>query len=104
MRNIIIFLIAIFMSCTASAYVMGGSNLGFTGYPEFSDMEPNLPFGDDQFAMENYRREVANYVDKAKQYVDNSNSDIQRIKEAQQEAIDKANRVVEEYNRKVRGY
>ncbi|EPY1262782.1 hypothetical protein [Klebsiella pneumoniae] len=89
---------------SASAIVMGGSNLGFSGYPEFSEIAPTPPYSDDQYAWDSYRREVAEYAEKAKQYLEDSNSDMKRIQESQQEAIDKANRVVEEYNRKAKGY
>ncbi|EUB38321.1 hypothetical protein HMPREF1502_5744 [Klebsiella sp. AS10] len=67
-------------------------------------MEPSPPYTDDQYAWENYRRQVADYTEKAKQYLEDSNSDMKRIQESQQEAIDKANRVVEEYNRKAKDY
>lgn len=88
----------------SSAVVYGGSNLGFGGYPEFSEIAPTAPYSDDQYAWENYRRQVDDYTEKAKQYIDDSNSDMKRIQEAQQDAIQKANDVVEEYNRKVRSY
>ena len=42
--------------------------------------------------------------DYTKEYVDKANNDIQRIQEAKSEAIENANRVIEEYNRNVRGY
>ncbi|WP_227505385.1 TroA family protein [Klebsiella aerogenes] len=89
---------------SASAIVMGGSNLGFSGYPEFSEIAPTPPYSDDQYAWDSYRREVAEYAEKAKQYLEDSNSDMKRIQEAQQDAIQKANDVVEEFNRKVKGY
>ncbi|HBS7745631.1 TPA: hypothetical protein MAR74_002312 [Klebsiella pneumoniae] len=89
---------------SASAIVMGGSNLGFSGYPEFSEIAPTPPYSDDQYAWDSYRREVADYAEKAKQYLEDSNSDMKRIQEAQQDAIQKANDVVEEFNRKAKGY
>ncbi|EMM8813400.1 TPA: hypothetical protein ACXEP4_004838 [Klebsiella pneumoniae] len=89
---------------SASAIVMGGSNLGFSGYPEFSEIAPTPPYSDDQYAWDSYRREVAEYAEKAKQYLEDSNSDMKRIQEAQQDAIQKANDVVEEFNRKAKGY
>ncbi|CAM3641954.1 hypothetical protein KLVA111870_12915 [Klebsiella variicola] len=103
MRNFII-LFCLALPFSASAVVIGGSNLGFGGYPEFNEIEPTLPYSDDQYAWENYRRQVADYTEKAKQYLEDSSSDMKRIQESQQEAIDKANRVVEEYNRKAKGY
>ncbi|MGG7866242.1 hypothetical protein PGN70_05105 [Klebsiella aerogenes] len=89
---------------SASAIVMGGSNLGFSGYPEFSEIAPTPPYTDDQYVWDSYRREVAEYAEKAKQYLEDSNSDMKRIQEAQQDAIQKANDVVEEFNRKAKGY
>ena len=89
---------------SASAIVMGGSNLGFSGYPEFSEIAPTPPYSDDQYAWDSYRCEVAEYAEKAKQYLEDSNSDMKRIQEAQQDAIQKANDVVEEFNRKAKGY
>ncbi|WP_260679813.1 hypothetical protein [Serratia liquefaciens] len=89
---------------SANSAVFGGSNLGFSGYPEFSEFPPSPPYGDDRYAWDNYKREVEDYVNKAKQYVDDANSDIERVNEAKAEAIRKANEAVEEYNRKARGY
>ena len=82
-----------------SAAVFGGSNLGYGGYPEFTQMEPTPPYSNDQYAWDNYRREVERYTSDVKEYLEDANNDMKRIQEAQQEAIDKANRVVEEYNR-----
>ncbi|EMX0849503.1 hypothetical protein AAF302_000710 [Pluralibacter gergoviae] len=103
MRYLTIFFF-IALPFTASAIVIGGSNLGFSGYPEFSEIAPTPPFSDDRYAWDSYRSEVADYAEKAKKYVEDSNSDMQRIKEAQQDAIQKANDVVEEFNRKAQGY
>ncbi|MDK9420015.1 MULTISPECIES: hypothetical protein [Pectobacterium] len=89
---------------TSNAYVYGGSNLNFSGYPDFSELTPSAPYGNDQYMWNNYKFEVENYVRKAKEYVENGDNDIKRIKEAQQKTINDANQVVEEYNRKVRGY
>lgn len=97
-------LVLLFVPLASSAIVMGGSNLGFGGYPEFTEIAPTPPYSDDQYAWENYRRQVDDYTEKAKQYLEDSNSDMERIKEAQQDAIRKANDAVEEYNRKARGY
>lgn len=99
-----LFVSVLLLPLSSYAYVYGGSNLGYSGYPEFSGYEPSPPFSDDQFAMDNYKREVDDYVTKAKQYVEDADSDAKRVREAQQETIEKANRVVEEYNRKVNGY
>lgn len=99
-----VFLIFISLPFSASASVIGGSNLGFGGYPEFTEIAPTSPYSDDQYAWENYRREVADYTERAKRYLEDSNSDVKRIQEAQQDAIQKANDVVEEFKRKSKGY
>ncbi|MFO3857886.1 hypothetical protein [Klebsiella michiganensis] len=90
-------------SFSVSAIVIGGTNLGFSGYPQFSEIAPAPPYSDDQYAWESYRREVADYAEKAKWYLEDSNSDMKRIQEAQHDAIQKANEVVEEFNRKAKG-
>lgn len=84
------------------AAVYGGSNLGFGGYPEFDEQEPSPPFTDDQYAWESYRQEVDRYTEQAKEYLENSSNDIKRIQEAQEDAIEKANQAVREYNSQVR--
>lgn len=92
------------LSTVGHAAVFGGSNLSFSGYPEFNEYPPSPPYGNDKYAWENYKREIENYANKAKEYVENANNDISRIQEAKQEAIQKANNAVDEYNRNVRGY
>ncbi|EAM8673226.1 hypothetical protein BL252_06620 [Salmonella enterica] len=89
---------------TSWAVVIGGSNLGFSGYPEFNEISPSPPLTDDRYAWDSYQTEVNNYVAKAKQYVNDADSDIQRVQESQQDVINKANSVVNEYNRAVNGY
>lgn len=83
---------AVIAACTASpsiAYVFGGSNLGAFGYPEFSGY---LSYDPDY-------NEMQRYLDDVKKYVENCNYDIKRIQEAQEKAINEANRRVNEYNR-----
>ncbi|HDW3536670.1 TPA: hypothetical protein RMN37_001625 [Escherichia coli] len=101
MNKTVLLLIAL-VPQVASAAVFGGSNLGYGGYPEFTQMEPTPPYSNDQYAWENYRREVERYTSDVKEYLEDANNDMKRIQEAQQEAIDKANNVVEEYNRNSR--
>ncbi|AIN20069.1 hypothetical protein CH54_1396 [Yersinia rochesterensis] len=96
-----VLLLSIFMLPMSSfATVFGGSNLDFQGYPEFTDFPPSPPFNADEYSMNSYRMEVDSYVRKAKEYVENANNDIKRINEASEEAIQKANNVVSEYNMK----
>ncbi|MFS7308015.1 hypothetical protein [Rahnella inusitata] len=99
----IILLILLVVPLSSHAVVFGGSNLGFSGYPEFTDPPPSPPFSDDQFAWDSYKNEVQDYMNRAKQYVDDSDSDIKRIEDAKDDAIRKANDAVNEYNSRVRG-
>lgn len=84
------------------ATVFGGSNLGFGGYPDFTAIQPSPPYTNDQYAWDVYRQEVADYTAKAKQYLEDSNSDIKRIQESQEDAITKANAVVQQFNSQTR--
>lgn len=88
----------------ALANVYGGSNLGYSGYPEFDEVEPSPPMSPDEFSMQNYRSEVESYVQRAQEYAENASKDIERVNEGSQEALRKANEAVEEFNRKARGY
>lgn len=88
-RILIILIISIlWCSSVAFAYVYGGSNLGFSGYPAFSSY---LSYRPSKYEMEQY---IAN----AKEYVENCNYDIQRIQEAQAAAIDEVNDAIYRYN------
>ena len=102
MKKLVFLFIALFCASFLFAYVYGGSNLGFSGYPEFSDYPPSEPysFNDEvsEYEFESYRNEVIRYVDAAEEYVENGNNDIKRISEAQDEAIRRANEAVDEFN------
>ncbi|HHP1302596.1 TPA: hypothetical protein ACR599_005402 [Klebsiella variicola] len=89
---------------TASAAVFGGSNLGFTGYPDFSESEPLPPYDNSDLSKNSYRIQVESYVRSAQEYLDNANSDIKRIQESKNETAEKANRVIESYNNYAKGY
>ncbi|MBX8628454.1 hypothetical protein I6O00_12400 [Enterobacter hormaechei] len=54
--------------------------------------------------MQAYKSEVERYIQNAKDYTENAGNDMKRIQESQDDAIQKANRVVEEYNQTARGY
>ncbi|WP_245609591.1 hypothetical protein [Trabulsiella guamensis] len=106
MRNITFSALLILMvfPVVANATVFGGSNLGFGGYEEFSAMEPTPPYDRSEYSMNAYRSDVESYIQNAKEYTENADNDVKRIREAQEEALSKANRVVEEYNSTARGY
>ena len=81
------------------AYVYGGSNLGYSGYPSHDCNKPIKPyepiFFNSQWDIDSYNSEVESYnlqlqdyINCIEEYIDNSNNDIKRIQEKAQEAID----------------
>ena len=100
--------LAILLCSTSIAfgYVLGGSNLSLGQYPSFTqyNYRPTRPYSNDQFSSERYRDEVKQYVEKAKEYAENCNNDVQRIYDAKSEAINEANLVVQDYNSYAQGY
>lgn len=87
--------------CFASAYVIGGTNFDFRGYPEpncIKPIRPNKPYSfNSQWEVDSYNRQVESfnmqydmYVDCVKTYLDNASKDIDRIKEKMKSAIDDA--------------
>lgn len=92
----------------AAAYTGYGSNLGYFDYPEFREFEPSPPYSREQWQAEQYRQEVETYLETAKRYVENCDSDKQtvldEIAQKQKEAVRKANDVVDTYNNWLNGY
>ncbi len=89
-RTLLILLLLLFCSTSvAFGYIIGGSNFGFSGYPDFN------PF----ISYNPSKADVESIVAEAKTYVENGNYDIQRIRRAQNDAIQKANDAVANYNR-----
>ena len=88
---LIALLLGIFWSSSvAFAYVMGGTNLGYSGYPEFRGYLSSYNTS---------RYDIERYLDEVKEYVKNGDNDKQRITEAQNNAIREANEEVARYNR-----
>lgn len=76
----------------ASAYVVGGSNLGVMGYPEMTCRAPLKPIREDDLSMRFYLDDRSKYISCVKDYVAAGDADIKRIQEAQEQAIDQAKR------------
>ncbi len=81
------------VSATAGATVYGGSNLGFSGYPEPECRKPYEPYSNSSMDREIYRGELDRYFRCVKEYLENANNDIERIRQAQEEAIAQAKRL-----------
>lgn len=80
-------------SASAGASVFGGSNLGYSGYPEPACRKPYEPYSSSRMDREIYQDEVDRYIRCIKDYLENANNDIERIREAQEEAITEAKRL-----------
>ena len=97
--TIILFLCSISI---AFGYVIGSSNLGPFGYPEFRGNRPMKPYSRDSYSGDHYSSEVRNYVNEANHYIEAAGNDIQRIREQAKKVRDDANDLVDEHNRFVR--
>lgn len=93
-----VFVLIFALSSGCVAYVLGGSNLGYGGYPSFDGYKPSAPFTKEPYAVDRYRSEVESYQYAAEEYIENAENDIQMIQEAISDAIYDVNRVVDEYN------
>ncbi|SRR6266571_3772159 len=104
MPRISIIVLGLLLMCTsAGAFVFGGSNLGFGGYPShtcgFKPSKPFKPFSFTyQWEIDQYNMEVDSYNSRRREfisclqeYLDNAKNDIERIKEKMNEAVDVAN-------------
>ncbi|MBC8520016.1 MAG: hypothetical protein H8D24_06395 [Gammaproteobacteria bacterium] len=102
MNKIAIFFVLQFMvSAQAFPYVLGGSNLGIFGYPSHSCSVPSKPYKPYSFTSEHevssynssvkiYNINVDAYIDCINTYVENANNDIQRIRDAANDAVSDA--------------
>ena len=97
MKKIILASAMVLVIATASAS-MGYLYGNMITYPSFSAMGPSRPFSDDEYELSAYRDEVEYYVAQGKEYIENCENDIQTIQEERNAAVDKINRVINEYN------
>ena len=107
-RLIVLIVVLSFGLFSLFAYIYGGTNFGFSGYPAFNSLAPTKPFTASGVAVsrrqyESYKDSIEAYVEDAKEYIKNANNDIKRIQEAQKKALDNANSVVDEYNSWLKG-
>jgi hypothetical protein len=102
MRKILAIALFMVVPVTVFAIVIGGSNLGMFGYSSHDCTKPTKPYKpysfSDQWQIDSYNSEVdlynserERYVSCIKEYVENANNDIERIKEKAQEAINEVN-------------
>ncbi|MGA7750558.1 MAG: hypothetical protein WCA63_10455 [Gallionella sp.] len=98
LSTILLFLIP----ANSYAAVVGGSNLGFSGYPSNKCAKPTKPVKPDSFdnqdqvdsynsQIELYNSQHQEYINCINEYIANANNDVKKIKERAQEAVDEAN-------------
>jgi len=102
MNKIFIFIVLqLLVSMQAFPYVLGGSNLGVYGYPSHNCSVPSEPYKPYSFTSEYevssynssvdiYNMEIDEYIDCINTYVENANNDIQRIRDAANNAVSEA--------------
>ena len=101
---LILSLVALCACCMGAGYVYGGTNLGYSGYPDFSKSKPYQPYDKSEYSARSYKLDVESYIRAVKEYVENAENDHERINNAIEEAISNSNRVIREYNDWVDGY
>lgn len=92
------------IASSAGAFVVGGTNFGFGGYPDHRCHQPyaSKPYRPFRFEsqyevdaynrrVEEYNAQVDEYFDCIETYVDNAKNDIRRIREKANDAITEAN-------------
>jgi hypothetical protein len=96
---IVAVLCSVLVTGTASAIVFGPSNLPLMGYPDPRCYAPSPPYSNDQYAWESFRSDANQYIDCVNEYVEAGNNDIERIQEAQQDALREADAFVSRIRR-----
>lgn len=102
MKNGVFLLLFMTMPISVGAYIYGGGNLGYSGYPSHDcdkPIKPSKPYSfSSQWEIDSYNSEVESYnsqlqdyISCVEEYTDNANNDIKRIQEKAQEAIDEVN-------------
>lgn len=101
--RVTLFLLFAFLSSSTSAIVIGGSNLGISGYPEHTCRKPTKPYKpykfSSQWEVDSYNSEVDSYninhrryIGCVKEYLENAENDLKRIEEKMEETAAEAKR------------
>ena len=91
MKKFILFLLLCLCLPGLAWAFYGSSNLGGLGYPDPRCRKPYSPYSNDQYAWDNFRREVDEYGRCIEDYVEAAENDRADI-------LQKANTAVREYN------
>lgn len=88
------------LAAPSQAFVLGETNFSFAGYPDHTCSEPYVPFSfSDQFELDNFKRDVEEYRDCIKKYVEAAKLDKERITEKSNEAVEQFNRFIDSIKR-----
>lgn len=107
MKKKVIVAIAVLLSAGilfAYEFVIGGTNFGYSGYPEFSNLPPSRPYSTivsstiSEREYSQYRDSVEDYINDAEIYIENACNDIKRILNEIEEAEDETNQVINDFN------
>lgn len=92
MKRLVTFLLLVALPSVGVCYVYGGTNFGFSGYPDHNCSEPYKPFTfSSDFQRQRFILEVEAYKSCISEYVENSTNDIKRIQEKASQSIDEYN-------------
>lgn len=85
---IAIAVMVLFLASPAWSYVIGDSNLPFTGYPDPTCIEPSVPYSfSNQYEVDSFNNEVDEYRECIKRYVEAAELDQKRISEKIDETV-----------------
>ncbi|WP_421781824.1 hypothetical protein [Kiloniella litopenaei] len=97
--GLISFVLVLLSASTSIAYIYGGTNFSYNGYPDHTCRAPyskpvkpytfNYQWEIDQYnsEVEKYNFELKRYFNCIEEYVDSASNDIERIKEKANDAI-----------------
>jgi hypothetical protein len=108
-KKIVLITLLIVLCSTSGAlgYVIGNTNLGIGGYPDFSSYhaKPSKPYTYGEYSVNQYKTDVEKYICQTHEYLEAANNDIKRIQENKETTINDANNVINEYNNYIKnGY
>ena len=98
-KKICVLVLLLVFSCTSFVLgYWGNSNFSGMGYPKFKRTAPHVPYSDNAYVRESYKRELDEYAKDAEHYVRNCDNDMREIREAQIDVRRQVKQAYDEYN------
>lgn len=97
-------ILAMVAAAPAQALVLGGTNLSILGYPEAQCSKPDRPMrpysaspsrgeiDTYNFAVDRYNSDLQAFTSCTREYIENAQNDVKRIRERMDEAVERAKR------------